>query len=274
MSGNNSSAPGSGPGTKQREASSRRPREVSWEYTGSVMARFRGRYLGCCCSRMLTSTDTYLLEIRDWIYRRTDLDTASCELIMLRFGRIFKTIRSRMHRAGIIHSLSTLFTGIASLVVTACISINNTNTAAPHSELLWWGSWILSLSISVISVFASFYKFDRKYLLLFSTFAALDREMWMYLELVGHYAPDFDLGHTTHSDRLPLFLYKMERVHKRLNDSLLEIERSAEETVPPGVTTGASTGTKQDIVAVSSSQGSVGSRTSALEAAAGKQHDA
>lgn len=227
MSGNSSTRP--------------RPRDVSRAYTEEVLRRHRGRYCGCLCSRLPSSTDTYLREIRDWIYRRTDLDTASCELIVLRFGRIFKRIRLRMHRAGIFHSASTLFTGVASLVVTAFISINNTSLGATHSTLLWWGSWVLSLSISILAVFSSFYKFDRKFLLLFSSYVALDRELWMFLELVGSYAPNFETGATTHTDQVSLFLFRIERVQKRLNDSLLEIERQAEEGAPaPQVTSGAS----------------------------------
>tara|TARA_B100000497_G_C7667859_1_gene402782 strand:- start:1246 stop:1917 length:672 start_codon:yes stop_codon:yes gene_type:complete len=128
------------------------------------------------------------------------------------------------------YTFSNLFTSIASLLLTAIITINNLESPGV-STAMWWVSGSISLSISIINTIATFCKWDRKYLLLFQIYTKLEQEIWMYLELVGPYAfmhnhNDNTFKSATHKEKLKTFLAKIELLHKRLNENLLDIEEN------------------------------------------------
>lgn len=96
-------------------------------------------------------------------------------------------------------------------------------------------SWGLSLSISLINILASFFKWERKYLLLFRIYTKLEQEIWMFIELIGPYAEKYE-DDNTHKQQLNLFLTRLETFYKKLNDNLVNIEDSEKKTTPTTTT--------------------------------------
>jgi len=151
---------------------------------------------------------------------------------LIRYINIIKKIESKYKKNSTCYTLSTLFTGLASILVTAFISINNLKENTNElSSGLWWLAWSLSLGISLVNMVASFYKWDRKYLLMFRVFYKLEQEMWMFLELVGPYSKKKDIEDQKKNHKLNLssFYSRIEFIYKKVNDNLLDIEENEQD---------------------------------------------
>ncbi len=147
--------------------------------------------------------------------------------MLIRYINIIKKIEKKYRRYSRYYTFTSLFTGIASILVTAFISINNLDSFSYlRSTVLWWISWSLSLSIAILNAISSFYKWDRKYLLMFKVFYKLEQEIWMYLELVGPYSVNSNGCIIDHKSKLSLFYSRIELIYKRVNDNLLDIEEN------------------------------------------------
>ena len=172
-----------------------------------------------CFSRLFTNeTNKNIKRIIDIIYKNIDLEDNDKEILLIRYINIIKKIENKYKKNENYYTLSTLFTGIASILVTGFISINTSNS-------LWWVTWSLSLSISLINMISSFYKWDRKYLLMFKIFYKLEQEIWMYIESVGPYRKKKNLedNKKNHKINLSLFYSRIEFIYKKVNDNLLDI---------------------------------------------------
>ena len=183
-----------------------------------------------CFSRLFTNeTNKNIKRIIDIIYKNIDLDDNDKEILLIRYINIIKKIENKYKKNENYYTMSTLFTGIASILVTGFISINTLDTLKNNinelSNSLWWVTWSLSLSISLINMMSSFYKWDRKYLLMFKIFYKLEQEIWMYIESVGPYRKKQNLedNKKIHKINLSLFYSRIEFIYKKVNDNLLDI---------------------------------------------------
>ncbi len=183
-----------------------------------------------CCSRLCgydNQINKNLEVIIKNIYKNLSLDEKDKELMLIRYINIIKKIEKKYRRYSRYYTFTSLFTGIASILVTAFISINNLDSFSYlRSTVLWWISWSLSLSIAILNAISSFYKWDRKYLLMFKVFYKLEQEIWMYLELVGPYSVNSNGCIIDHKSKLSLFYSRIELIYKRVNDNLLDIEEN------------------------------------------------
>ncbi len=165
------------------------------------------------------------------IYKNINLEDKDKEILLMRYINIFKKIEEKYRKNSKLYTLSTLFTSISSILVTAFISINNLKDSCnPSTTVLWWLAWSLSLGISLINTIGAFYKWDRKYLLMFKVYYKIEQELWMYIELVGPYSNKntslLQNNANEHKNKLTLFLARLELIYKRVNDNLLDIEEN------------------------------------------------
>jgi hypothetical protein len=170
------------------------------------------------------------------VYKNINLSNSDKELMLIRYISIMKKIESQYRKNSLFYTWSNLFTSIASILVTAFISINNLKSLSYSvSVSLWWMAWSLALGISLVNTIGSFYKWDRKYLLLFKIYYKLEQEIWMYLELVGPYTNanknNNNNNHNNHKNKLKLFLSRIESVYKRNNNNYIDIEESEQTNV-------------------------------------------
>jgi hypothetical protein len=183
-----------------------------------------------CFSRLFSNeTNKNIKRIIDIIYKNIDLEDNDKEILLIRYINIIKKIENKYKKNENYYTMSTLFTGIASILVTGFISINTLNSLNNNinelSNSLWWVSWSLSLSISLINMISSFYKWDRKYLLMFKIFYKLEQEIWMYIESVGPYRKKKNLedNKKIHKININLFYYRIESIYKKVNNNLIDI---------------------------------------------------
>ena len=179
----------------------------------------------CFKCKVKDKLDKNLILITDWLYHRSQLNNSECELIVFRYARLIKRIRSLYLSYTFFHTVACLFTSIAALLVTALISLNKF-TSENYSELSWWLSWMLALLISIVNTLATFFKWDRKYLLLLQIYNKIEQEVWMFIGLIGPYASFDDEEAASHKSKLRIFLARIELANKRLNDNLLDIEEN------------------------------------------------
>ena len=184
-----------------------------------------------CFSRLFTNeTNKNIKRIIDIIYKNIDLEDNDKEILLIRYINIIKKIEKKYKKNENYYTMSTVFTGIASILVTGFISINTLDTLKNNinelSNSLWWITWSMSLSISLINMISSFYKWDRKYLLMFKIFYKLEQEIWMYIESVGPYRKKQNLkdNQKNHKINLSLFYSRIEFIYKKVNDNLLDIQ--------------------------------------------------
>ena len=185
-----------------------------------------------CCSRLFQNENNKSIKrIIDMVYKNINLTNSDKEILLIRYINIVKKIEKKYRKNSNCYTMSTLFTGLASILVTAFISINNLkDNTTQLSSGIWWLAWSLSLGISLVNMVASFYKWDRKYLLMFKVFYKLEQEIWMFLELVGPYSKKKSDDLTkNHKINLELFYSRIEFIYKRVNDNLLDIEENEQD---------------------------------------------
>ncbi len=165
------------------------------------------------------------------IYKNINLDDREKEILLMRYINIFRKIEEKYRKNSRLYTLSTLFTSISSILVTAFISINNLKESCNTSNtILWWLAWSFSLGITLVNTIGAFYKWDRKYLLMFKVYYKIEQELWMFIELVGPYSNKGLSGNPIeHKNKLPLFMTRIELIYKRVNDNLLDIEENDQE---------------------------------------------
>ena len=155
---------------------------------------------------------------------KLDLNDFDKNLLMGRIIDIYTSIAHKYTRYSRYYTFSVLTTTIASILTTTFLSLNNTFKTTPG---LYWTTWGLSLCISVINAFSTFYKWDRKYILLFQVLSKLEHEIWTFIELIGIY--HISKNKNTHNEyyhkeKLKLFLHRIENISKTLNKNLIDID--------------------------------------------------
>lgn len=184
-----------------------------------------------CCSKYCNrhnEINKSIERIIKIVYKNICLDNSDKEILLIRYIGIIKKIENKYNKQSKYYTMSTLFTNISSILVTAFISINNLkDTTSDMTSIIWWLAWTFSLGITLVNTVSAFYKWDRKYLLMFRVFNRIEQEIWLYLELVGPYSSKGTINKALeHKNKIELFLAKIELIYKRVNDNLLDIEEN------------------------------------------------
>jgi len=184
-------------------------------------------------SKCFTKGNDYIINDFDTIYKiiidLKTLNNMQKNIILVRFNRIsayclknYKTISNN-------YTFSKLFIISCGILNPALLSINS-NKDNLYYTLIYWTVWVLQLSVSLITSYVSFYKWDRKYFLYNSYRSKINQEIWYYLELTGKYnIKDDEDSIITHDSRFNLFLERIESLFRKLKNSDLEIEVSEDE---------------------------------------------
>ena len=189
---------------------------------------FEKKFSKCC-----KKGNDYIINDFDTIYKiiidLKTLNNMQKNIILVRFNRIsayclknYKTISNN-------YTFSKLFIISCGILNPALLSINS-NKDNLYYTLIYWTVWILQLSVSLITSYVSFYKWDRKYFLYNSYRSKINQEIWYYLELTGKYnIKDDEDSIITHDSRFNFFLERIESLFRKLKNSDLEIEVSEDE---------------------------------------------
>ena len=173
-----------------------------------------------------TEKSSYKMKKMLILLSKIDLNEFDKHLLMGRIIDIYTKIEHKYNRYSRYYTFSILTTTIASILTTTFLSLNNT---FKNSLGLYWTTWSLSLLISVVNAFSTFYKWDRKYILLFQVLSKLEHEIWTFIELVGIYhisKSKNTFGEYYHKERLKLFMHRIENISKTLNKNLIDLEEN------------------------------------------------
>ena len=189
---------------------------------------FEKKFSKCC-----KKGNDYIINDFDTIYKIIiDLKTINNmqkNIILVRFNRISAYCLKNYKSISNNYTFSKLFIISCGILNPALLSINS-NKDNLYYTLIYWTVWILQLSVSLITSYVSFYKWDRKYFLYNSYRSKINQEIWYYLELTGKYnIKDDEESIITHDSRFNLFLERIESLFRKLKNSDLEIEVSEDE---------------------------------------------
>ncbi len=160
-----------------------------------------------------------------------DINEFQKKIIITRFTRVSRYVTRNYKILFFCYHFSKLFLIISGILTPALLSFNTTNLSSPYYYLLFAIIWILQLSISAITSFTSFYKWDKKYFLFMAYKNKIDQEVWLYLELSSKYGIlnkknklERKEKKVTHRSKLPFFLNRLEYLFKKLKELDYEIE--------------------------------------------------
>lgn len=171
-----------------------------------------------CCKKK-DNLDKKLFIIYSILENLDTLTIKDKNLILSRYIPLIRYVRNKYILFSKYYSISSLFVIISSILITLLTPIINSNSV--YSSFLVYIISILSFLVSVTNGFSTFFKWDRKYILLFKIYNKLEQEIWLFIEGVGIYKLE---QNQTHKDKLTIFLSKIEIYNKRLSDNLIELE--------------------------------------------------
>ena len=171
-----------------------------------------------CCKKK-DNLDKKLTILFNILENLDNLTIKDKNLILSRYIPLIRYIRNKYISYSKYYTFSSLFIIISSILITLLTPIINSNSTY-HTILVYIIS-ILSFLISITNGLSTFFKWDRKYILLFKIYNKVEQEIWLFIESVGIYKLQ---ENETYKHKLSLFLNKIEIYNKRLSDNLLELE--------------------------------------------------
>ena len=150
-------------------------------------------------------------------------------LILVRFRRINLYCIENFKSVSNFYTTSKLFIIICGILNPSLLSIKFNNHESSYYLLLFWTIWSLQLTVSLITSFISFYKWDKKYFLYSSYKSKINQEIWLYLELTGKYSDDQNQYNIGHINKFNQFMERIEYLFRKLKNLDLEIENSDED---------------------------------------------
>jgi len=186
--------------------------------------------------------DIYLIKDFEIIYnivRALPLSNIEKNILLVRFRRINMYCIKNFKSLANYYTKSKLFIIICGILNPSLLSIN-LDAQSAHYYAIFWTVWCFQLSVSIVTSFISFYKWDKKYFLYNSYKSRINQEIWYYLELTGKYNKsivnhDYEnkkhvFFEPNHKNKLHVFLESIEALFKKLKDFDLEIENNQEES--------------------------------------------
>ena len=150
-------------------------------------------------------------------------------LILVRFRRINLYCIENFKSVSNFYTTSKLFIIICGILNPSLLSIKFNNHESSYYLLLFWTIWSLQLTVSLITSFISFYKWDKKYFLYSSYKSKINQEIWLYLELTGKYSDNQNQYNIGHINKFNQFMERIEYLFRKLKNLDLEIENSDED---------------------------------------------
>jgi len=122
-------------------------------------------------------------------------------------------LRSRTAQISFMFHTSRIIITVGSLIVPALLSIqgvSNTNVS------IYWGTWIVSLFVTICNALLALFKFDKRYYYLHTVLEQMISEGWQYIELTGKYSIVHP-PHTssTHENQFVYFCHSVEKIRMR-----------------------------------------------------------
>lgn len=158
-----------------------------------------------------------------------NLSTFQKNLLLVRFRRINVYCIDNFKSVSNYYTKSKLFIIICGILNPSLLSIKFNNHESGYYLLLFWVVWSLQMTVSLITSFISFYKWDKKYFLYSAYKSKINQEIWLYLELTGKYCNKNNDVALNHYHMFNKFMERIEYLFRKLKNLDLEIENTEDD---------------------------------------------
>lgn len=178
------------------------------------------------------------LRTNDDVLTILSLSDSKKALFKLRYLDILENYKGRAFRYAVAFHTLRVIVGVGSLFVPALLSIQevNKNQNSDLQVVLYWGTWILSLMVTMSNGMFTLFKVDKKYYFIHTILEQLRSEGWQFLMLTGRYSlyRTIDIS-GTHDNAFALFCHMVEKIkmhqveeeYFKLTDDYIKQEKTA-----------------------------------------------
>lgn len=159
-------------------------------------------------------TEEEFIKILRSIQGLTDIQI---RIIEVRYLSILRKYRERVRIVNVIYHFIRLFVSLGGVAIPALLSIQTPNSQS--SVQLFWFTWFISLSVTILHNISNIFRFDKKYFGINSTIDKLSSEGWQYLELSGKYTSHHPHPPATHANQYQLFVNTIEKIKGKQSES-------------------------------------------------------
>lgn len=203
---------------------------INYNFNLIPLNYFHKKFFKSCCK------DNFIIKDFEVLYnmiQSLELGNFEKNLILVRFRRINTYCIKNYKAVSNYYTKSKLFIIICGILNPSLLSIKFNNFESNYYLMLFWTIWSLQLSVSLITSFISFYKWDKKYFLYSSYKSRINQEIWLFLECTGKYSVDNNSNSknliSNHQINYNLFMERIEYLFRKLKDCDLEIENNEED---------------------------------------------
>jgi hypothetical protein len=142
-----------------------------------------------------------------------ELTEQQIRIIEVRYVAMIIDYKKRVKKYDYFHHFTRLIISLGGVAVPALLSIQSPGQV--NSVSLYWFTWIVSLTVTVLQNLSNIFRFDKKYYGLHSTVEKLNREGWQYLELSGRYSTHDSHPISTHANQFLHFVNTIEKIQDK-----------------------------------------------------------
>jgi hypothetical protein len=142
-----------------------------------------------------------------------ELTDQQIRIIEVRYVSMIIDYKKRVKKYDYFHHITRLIISLGGVAVPALLSIQSPGQL--NSIALYWFTWIVSLTVTVLQNLSNIFRFDKKYYGLHSTVEKLNREGWQYLELSGRYSTHDSHPISTHANQFIYFVNTIEKIQDK-----------------------------------------------------------
>lgn len=142
-----------------------------------------------------------------------ELTDQQIRIIEVRYVSMIIEYKKRVKKYDFFHHFIRLTISLGGVAVPALLSIQSPGQF--NSISLYWFTWVVSLTVTVLQNLSNIFRFDKKYYGLHSTVEKLNREGWQYLELSGRYSTHDSHPISNHGNQFLHFVNTIEKIQDK-----------------------------------------------------------
>jgi hypothetical protein len=146
------------------------------------------------------------------IFQTLKIEQYKKTVLQQRYLEVLRNFHDRARYLEVMFYAMRVIITIGSILVPAFLSIGRSTS---DELLIYWLTWVLSLSVTISNGILSLFKLDKKYFFISTTLEMLHSEGWQYIALSGRYAGKDALVPSTHDNQFLAFSYMAEKIKMR-----------------------------------------------------------
>jgi len=145
------------------------------------------------------------------LFETLQIEPHKKSVLQQRYLKVLQNFQTRAVRLYYMFYSARIIITVGSILVPAFLSIQGT----PYQVQLYWGTWLLSLLVTICNGLVTLFKIDKKYFFINTTLELLHSEGWQYVGLSGRYGPKDGHAPPTHENQFLVFFHMAEKIKMR-----------------------------------------------------------